>query len=70
MARAISILPMVRYPKRPLPVKQSNAFCEVRKSPIHGMGVFASRRIRKGTRIIEYIGERIDKEESNRRGLA
>jgi SET domain-containing protein len=70
MARAISILRMVRYPKRPLPVKQSNAFVEVRKSPIHGMGVFASRRIRKGTRIIEYIGERIDKEESNRRGLA
>jgi len=33
------------------------------------MGVFASRRIRKGTRIIEYLGERIDKEESNRRGL-
>jgi len=61
---------MVRYPKRPSPVKQSNAFVEIRKSPIHGMGVFASRRIRKGTRIIQYIGERIDKEESNRRGLA
>lgn len=60
---------MVRYPKKPLPVKQSNAFCEIRKSPIHGQGVFASRKIRKGTRIIEYVGERIDKEESNRRGL-
>lgn len=50
-------------------VKQVNAFCEVRQSPIHGRGVFASRSIRKGTRIIEYIGEKIDKEESNRRGL-
>lgn len=60
---------MVRYPKRPNPVKQVNAFCEVRQSPIHGRGVFASRFIRKGTRIIQYIGELIDKEESNRRGL-
>ena len=50
-------------------VKQVNAFCEIRQSPIHGLGVFASRRIRKGTRIIQYIGEKIDKDESNRRGL-
>ena len=60
---------MVRFPKIPSPVKHVNPFCEVRRSPIHGMGVFASRSIRKGTRIIEYIGELIDKEESNRRGL-
>jgi uncharacterized protein len=32
----------------------------VRRSPIHGRGVFALRRIPKGTRIIEYEGERID----------
>lgn len=32
---------------------------EVRHSPIHGYGVFALRKIRKGTRVIEYIGERI-----------
>jgi uncharacterized protein len=32
---------------------------EVRHSPIHGYGVFALRRIRKGTRIIEYLGDRI-----------
>ena len=51
-------------------VKQVNAFCEVRQSPIHGRGVFASRSIRKGTRILQYVGEKIDKEESNRRGLA
>lgn len=47
-----------------------NAFCEIRNSPIHGQGVFATRRIRKGTRVIQYKGEFIDKEESNRRGLA
>ena len=60
---------MFRFPKLPRPVKQVNAFCEIRRSPIHGLGVFSSRSIRKGTRMIEYIGELIDKEESNRRGL-
>jgi hypothetical protein len=65
----LSLPGMIRFPKRPSPVKQVNAFCEVRNSPIHGKGVFASRFIRKGTRILEYVGERIDKEESNRRGL-
>jgi len=32
---------------------------EVHESSIHGVGVFALRRIRKGTRIIEYMGEHI-----------
>ena len=31
----------------------------VRRSRIHGSGVYAARRIRKGTRIVEYVGERI-----------
>jgi SET domain-containing protein len=30
----------------------------VRNSPIHGRGVFATRAIRKGSRVIEYRGER------------
>ena len=30
----------------------------VRHSPIHGRGVFATRPIRKGTRVIEYRGQR------------
>ena len=34
-------------------------FFEIRPSPIHGRGAFATRRIRKGTRIIEYTGERL-----------
>ena len=42
-------------------------FYVVRKSRIHGRGVFAARRIRKGTRIVEYTGERIGNEESDRR---
>ena len=31
----------------------------MRRSRIHGSGVYATRRIRKGTRIVEYLGERI-----------
>ena len=42
-------------------------YFEVRNSPIQGLGGFATRRIRKGTRIIEYIGERITSEEGDRR---
>ncbi len=40
---------------------------EVRSSPVHGMGAFALRRIRKGTRIVEYVGERVSHEEADRR---
>jgi uncharacterized protein len=32
---------------------------EVRDSPTHGRGAFATRSIRKGARIIEYIGKRM-----------
>ena len=39
----------------------------VRNSRIHGRGVFATRYIRKGTRIVEYTGERITNKESDRR---
>ena len=42
---------------------------QVRRSPVHGLGAFALRRIRKGTRIIEYLGERITHEEADRRYL-
>ena len=42
-------------------------FFELRESPIQGRGAFAVRRIRKGTRIIEYTGERIDDDEADRR---
>lgn len=35
---------------------------EVRHSRVHGNGVFALRRIRKGTNIIEYLGERVSPE--------
>ncbi len=40
---------------------------EVRNSAIHGRGVFALRHIPKGTRIIEYLGERISHAEADSR---
>jgi SET domain-containing protein len=39
----------------------------VRNSPIHGKGVYATRSIKKGERIVEYIGERISHAEADRR---
>lgn len=39
----------------------------VRRSNIHGRGVFALNRIAKGERIIEYTGERITHREADRR---
>lgn len=47
--------------------RPTRPFFEVRRSPIQGRGAFALRRIRAGTRIIEYIGERISEEEADRR---
>ncbi len=42
----------------------------VRSSSIHSRGVFAKRDIPKETEIIEYIGEKISKTESERRAQA
>lgn len=40
---------------------------EVRHSPVHGLGAFALRPIRKGARIVEYLGERVSHQEADRR---
>jgi SET domain-containing protein len=40
---------------------------EVRHSPIHGFGIFAARRIRKGTTVIEYLGERVSHAQADAR---
>jgi len=42
----------------------------VRRSKIHGTGVFATRRIPQGARIVEYLGERISHAEADRRYAA
>ncbi len=40
---------------------------EVRNSEVHGKGVFALRGIKKGERLIEYLGERVSHDEADRR---
>src|SRR4029077_13590719 len=40
---------------------------EVRDSALHGKGVFAMQRIPKGTRVMEYLGERVSHREADRR---
>ena len=42
----------------------------VRRSSIHNRGIFAARDIPSGAHIIEYLGEKVTKAESNRRGNA
>lgn len=53
-----------------MPKKKNSAASgpfRVRKSAIHGRGVFAVWPILKGTRLVEYKGERITWEEAERR---
>jgi SET domain-containing protein len=40
---------------------------EVRNSPVHGRGVFAVAPIKKGTRIIEYLGDRVSHAAADKR---
>jgi uncharacterized protein len=40
---------------------------EIRPSPMHGLGAFATRRIRAGVRLIEYAGERLTPAEADAR---
>jgi uncharacterized protein len=46
-------------PARGGPPIVSSPLVEVRNSPVHGRGVFAVAPIKKGTRILEYLGDRI-----------
>ena len=48
------------------PLRKKRPF-EVRRSGIQGLGVFATRKIPKGTRLIEYTGERLTSDESDAR---
>lgn len=46
-------------PMRGGPPIVTSPLIEVRNSPVHGRGVFARTHIPKGTRIVEYLGERV-----------
>jgi len=45
----------------------ANPWYVVRNSKIHGKGVFARRDIPKGTRIVEYVGDRITHKQADDR---
>lgn len=52
------------------PKPQPNEWYVVRNSQIHGRGLYARKAIPKDTWIVEYVGERVDKDESDRRANA
>jgi len=54
-------------PKRGGPPIASSPLVEVRDSGVHGRGVFAVAAIKKGTRIFEYLGDRVSHEDADKR---
>ncbi len=54
-------------PTRGGPPIVSSPLVVVRNSPVHGRGVFAVAPIRKGTRILEYLGDRISHDAADKR---
>jgi uncharacterized protein len=44
-----------------------NQYLVLKESPIHGCGIYAKRAIPKGIAVIQYIGEKITKKESDKR---
>jgi uncharacterized protein len=56
--------------ENPPELPKEGEFWILRDSGIHGKGMFSRTVIPKGAKIIEYIGEKISKAESTRRGLA
>ncbi|MET0291561.1 MAG: SET domain-containing protein-lysine N-methyltransferase [Steroidobacteraceae bacterium] len=56
-----------KQPKVAPPADQPNPWYVVRNSKIHGKGVFAKKFIPKGTRITEYVGDRISHKAADER---
>ena len=56
-----------RAPAKRVEARPPELSFEIRRSPIQGVGAFATRVIRKGTRLIEYTGERITSTEADAR---
>ncbi|HEY3808493.1 MAG TPA: SET domain-containing protein-lysine N-methyltransferase [Steroidobacteraceae bacterium] len=48
-------------------IRERSDMIEIRRSRVHGRGAFALRRIRKGTRVLEYLGDRVSHREADRR---
>ena len=58
--------PHMRHANRAAPDGIASLY-EVRRSGIHGNGVYAAKSIPKGTRIVEYLGERISHKQADDR---
>lgn len=52
-----------------MPFRQPR-YLRIGPSPFHGLGVFTSRAVPCGTRLLEYLGERISEAEATRRYYA
>lgn len=53
--------------RRPLPQPKDWEYVKVKRSKLHGRGLFAAVDMPKGTYVMEYRGERIPKKEADRR---
>lgn len=62
-----SVKKVARKAKTKAKAKKAVRSYVVRSSGIHGKGIFATRPIKKGTRIIEYKGERITEAQADKR---
>jgi len=60
---------MTSSPKPSAPASKASPNYEVRKSPVHGNGVFARSAIGAGEKIIEYRGERIEWDVATQRAI-
>lgn len=58
---------LVRRQASRKPSPADSSLVEARASQVHGRGVYAIAPIRKGTRVIEYLGDRISHAEADRR---
>lgn len=66
-ARATKATTKRARPSAPGRAGKVNEWMELRRSSIHGLGAFASQDIPRGTRVIEYVGEKISNAEADRR---
>ena len=57
----------MRHAVRAAELQAGQPMYRVRRSGIHGKGVYATRHIPKGTRIVEYLGERISHAQADAR---
>jgi uncharacterized protein len=60
-------MPRSKKPAKSAPIPSTSPLVTVYESPIHGRGLRALVPIKKGSRVIEYLGERVSHDEADRR---